>query len=374
MSAGGDQRPLCVAQMLPAMDQGGVERGTLEVAAALVDHGHRALVISGGGRMVAALADAGAEHVELPVGRKSPFGLRLVPTLRRLLVDRRVDVLHLRSRFPAWLGYLAWRGMPETARPGLVTTVHGLYSVSFYSAVMTRGERVIAVSRAVEQYLRANYPTLDPARIQVIHRGVDETRYHRGFAPSAAWLDGWRSAMPHLAGGLVVTLAGRLTRLKGHEDFLELIRRLEARGLPARGLVVGEDRGARRRYAAGLKRRAAAEQLPIDFLGARNDLREIFAVSNVVVSLSRKPESFGRTVVEALALGTPVVGYDHGGVGEILRAVFPGGAVTAGDLDAAARAIGKVHAGELRVEADNPYSLRRMLEQTLAVYLDLAAR
>ncbi|HEY5700542.1 MAG TPA: glycosyltransferase family 4 protein [Gammaproteobacteria bacterium] len=367
----GTAKPMCVAQLLPAMDEGGVERGTLEVARALRQAGHRALVISAGGGMLGALADAGAEHLAMPVGRKSPLSLALVPRLRRLLVAQRVDILHLRSRFPAWLGYLAWRGMPTASRPRLVTTVHGLYSVNWYSAIMTRGERVIAVSNAAERYLKAHYPGLDQRRIRVIHRGVDELLYHPGYRPPRPWLETWRASPPGQGSGPLLTIAGRLSRLKGYDDFITLIAQLQRRGLPVRGLVVGDDGGRRRRYAATLKQRVARENLPVYFIGRRTDLREIFAVSNVVVSLSAQPESFGRTVLEALALGTPVVGYDHGGVGEILDAMFPRGAVTVGDLAAAARTVEEIQARNIRVESSNPFTLAKMLTDTLSLYEEL---
>lgn len=366
------ERSLCVAQLLPAMHEGGVERGTLEIAGALAAAGHRALVVSEGGRMVETLAEIGAEHVALPVGRKSPLSLVLVPALRRLLVSRQVDILHLRSRLPAWLGYLAWRGLPPAERPRLVTTVHGFYSVNWYSAIMVRGERVIAVSNAVEQYLKENYPRLDPRRMRVIHRGVDDARFFPGYRPPESWLSAWRAALPGMTGGVLVTMAGRLSRLKGHEDFIEVIAHLRDRGVPVFGLVAGDDTGKRRRYAARLKDRVARHHLPIRFIGARNDLREIISVSDIVVSMSLQPESFGRTVLEALALGTPVVGYEHGGVGEILRAMFPRGAVPAGDKAAAAAAIEDIYRNHRRVEAVNPFPLRKMLDDTLSLYRELA--
>ena len=105
------KEPLTVCQLLPALHGGGVEQGTLEVAAALVEAGHRSLVISAGGRLLPALLDSGAQHVNWPIGRKSPFTLRYVARLRRLLVAEGVDILHARSRLPAWIGWLAWRGM-----------------------------------------------------------------------------------------------------------------------------------------------------------------------------------------------------------------------------------------------------------------------
>jgi len=177
-------RRLTVVQMLPALDSGGVERGTLEVARYLVAQGHRSIVISAGGRMVDRLLAEGSEHVAWDVGRKHPWTLRYVLELRRLLAAEKVDILHLRSRLPAWVGLWAWRGMPAAARPRLVTTVHGFYSVGRYSAVMTRSERIIAVSRATRDYILENYPGVDVEVIRVIPRGIDRALYPTGFRPA----------------------------------------------------------------------------------------------------------------------------------------------------------------------------------------------
>ena len=143
-------RLLTVAQILPEMHSGGVEKGTLEVARALVEAGHRSIVISAGGRMVEALQGAGSEHIAMPVGRKGPTTLALIPKLRTLLRDNQVNVLHARSRVPAWLSVLALKRFGPQ-RPAFLTTVHGLYSVNRFSKVMTRGDRVVCVSQTVQQ-------------------------------------------------------------------------------------------------------------------------------------------------------------------------------------------------------------------------------
>lgn len=361
---------LTVAQLLPALNGGGVERGTVEVARELVRRGHRSLVVSAGGRLVADLARQGSEHLAWPLGVKSPWTLRWVRPLRRWLAEQRVDILHVRSRLPAWIAWLAWRGMDPLTRPRLVTTVHGLYSVSRYSAIMNRGERVIAVSETVRAYLRRHYPELPDERIEVIPRGVDPAAFPYGYRPDDAWLADWRRRYPQLQGVPVLTLAGRLSRLKGHEDFIELLARLQARGLMARGLIVGGVEPRRRRYAEQLRAAVRARGLEeaIVFAGHRADMREIYAVSAAVLSLSAKPESFGRTVLEALSLGRPTVGYDHGGVGEILQRIYPAGLTPVGDLDRLTERVADLLSGAPPVPSEPAYPLQRMLDQTLALY------
>ena len=216
-------RQLTVMQILPALESGGVERGTLEVAGALARAGHRSLVVSAGGRLVDRLLADGSEHIYLPVGRKSLTTLLQVRRLRHILQQERVDILHARSRLPAWVAWMAWRGMPAEGRPRFVTTVHGLYSVNRYSAIMTRGERVIAVSDTARQYILDNYPAVDSGRVVTIYRGVDPAEFPRGYRPDESWLAAWYGDYPFLQGRRILTLPARLTRLKGHEEFIRLI-------------------------------------------------------------------------------------------------------------------------------------------------------
>lgn len=361
-----------VVQLVPALESGGVERGVLEIAAALVAAGHESVVVSGGGRLVAALEAGGSRHVRWDIGRKHPASLPQVRRLRRWLAAERPDIVHARSRMPAWIAWLAWRGMPAAVRPRFVTTMHGLYSVNAYSAVMTRGERVIAVSDTALRYIQEAYPGTAPEKLQRIHRGVDQRRFHKAFAPASEWLAQWRREHPQLAGKALVTLPGRLTRLKGHDDFIAMLDHARARHPDVAGVVVGGADPKRHRYTTELRRRAVG----VTFAGHRDDLREIMAVSAAVVSLSTHPESFGRTVLEALSLGTPVIGYAHGGVGEVLEQVFPQGRVRPGDPVDAARALGAVlddREGARRAVRDHDFTLERMCTRTLALYAELAA-
>ena len=123
-------KPLKVLQLLPALDSGGVERGTLEIARALIGAGHESVVLSKGGRLVEQLQREGSRHIARDLGRKSPATFLQYRALRRLFEQERFDIVHARSRLPAWVAWLAWRGMPAGARPHFVTTVHGMHSVS----------------------------------------------------------------------------------------------------------------------------------------------------------------------------------------------------------------------------------------------------
>lgn len=362
-------RALTVVQLLPELEVGGVEQGTLEIAEALVAAGHRAIVISGGGRLVPALEAAGARHVELPIGRKRLSSLMLIPHLRALFAAEAVDVVHARSRLPAWLGHLALRGMPVAERPRWVTTVHGPYTVNRYSRIMASGDRVIAISEFIRDYIERAYPETPRARIRMIPRGVSPQRFPWGYRPSAEWLARWAGEGPP-AGRRVLTLPARLTRWKGQLDFIEMMALLVQQGLPVHGLLVGGPHPRKREFEMELKDRIATLGLSdhVQLLGQRSDMRELLAVSDVVYSLTREPEAFGRTTVEALSLGRPVIGFDHGGTAEILRDVFPAGLVPVGDIAAAARRTAELLANCPLVPREQPFTLQRLQAETLAVY------
>ena len=367
-------RTLSVVQMLPALEGGGVEKGTLEVGRYLVQHGHRSLVISGGGRMVEQLEREGSQHLTWDVGAKRLATLRWIGRLRHLLAEQKPDILHLRSRLPGWIAYWAWRGLPHNRRPRLVTTVHGPYTPGRYSSVMVRGERVIAISDMIRDYILTHYPQVDPTIIRVIPRGVDPATYPHGYRPDARWLEAWNRQFPRLAGKYLVTLPGRLTRWKGQEDFIAIIAGLKARAIPVHGLLVGDAHPKKRAYAEALRAKVKAMGLEqdISFAGHRTDLREIMAISNVVVSLSTEPEAFGRVSLEALSLGVPVAAYDHGGVAEQLTAILPVGRVAPADRTGMETLLAQWYKALPTVPSPQPFTLERMLAATLDTYVELA--
>ncbi|NBB80856.1 MAG: glycosyltransferase [Verrucomicrobia bacterium] len=357
-----------IIQILPELDAGGVERGTLEVSKYLVEQGHESIVISNGGRLVEQLQAEGSRHITLPVHKKRLSSLRQVKVLRQLFEAECPDILHLRSRLPAWLAWLAWRKIDPATRPRLITTVHGFYSVNAYSAIMMKGERVICVSNSVKDYVLQNYPKVPEEKLTVIHRGVDPAEFTHGYQPTPEWKQKWEEDYPQLKGKFVVTLPGRITQLKGHSDFIELFTQLDPHKF--HGLIVGDAHPKRREYAQTLQEKVRESGLTehITFTGHRSDLREIFAVSDAVLSLTTQPESFGRTTLEALALGCPVLGYQHGGVGEILREIFPQGLVETGNMGAIAEQLKRWAQGAPKPEKGHPFTLDAMLESTLATY------
>ena len=313
-------KPLTVVQMLPELETGGVERGTLELGKHLVQHGHRSIVISGGGRLVSQLESEGSEHISWNVGKKSPLTLRYVPKLRKFLTDRKVDILHLRSRVPAWVGYLAWRSLPECSRPRLVTTFHGFYSINRYSAIMAKGEKIIAISKSVKSHIQNTYKVPED-RIVLIHRGVDVDVFdpHKiSRKRIESLMNDWELSKN---GKAVVMLPGRITRWKGHEIFLKSLASIK--NLKWKAVCVGNP-AENPSYYKYLLRHIERLQLhnQVKFVGQCDDMPAAYFLADIVISASSsEAEAFGRIAVEAQAMGKPVIATAHGGS---LETVLPG--------------------------------------------------
>ncbi len=363
-----------VLQILPELNAGGVERVAMVLSDYLVANGHESIVVSNGGRLVATLEKSGARHVTLPVHRKNLGLLFQVRPLRRILEHERPDILHLHSRVPGWIAWLAWRKMNPQTRPRLISTVHGFYSVNAYSAIMTRGERVIAVSECIRDYVAKSFPQTPKAALHLVRHGIAPADYPRGFQPDAAWLARWQRDFPQFTGKQLLLLPGRITRLKGHEDFLRLIAALRKTNPQVHGVIVGDTHPRKRAYLGELQQLVQRLGLAGDvtFVGHRSDLREIMAMSQLVCSLSISPESFGLTTLEALALGRPVIGYDHGGVGELLRELYPAGRVPLRDeaaLLATTQQLLVIQPAPAPVK--EPFTLDAMCRGTRDVYREL---
>ncbi|RDS80638.1 glycosyltransferase [Dyella psychrodurans] len=365
-------RALTVVQLIPALRAGGAERSVLEAGQALVQAGHRSVVISAGGRMTAQLEAEGSEHITLDIGRKSLGTLARLGRLRRILRELGPDVVHVRSRLPAWMGWWALKGM--SPKPHFVTTVHGLNSPGRYSAIMLRGERVVVVSQTVRDYLISHYRNLDTARIRIIPRGIDPAAFPYGHRPDEAWQKAFFAQYPNLAGAPLLTLPGRGTRLKGHRDAIELVAELKQRGIETRLLLLGVIEPGREAYISELgdliKARGIASQVVMT--QPREDVRDIYAMSALILQLSNKPEAFGRTVVEALSLCRPVLGYAHGGVGELLAELYPAGRVPPGDRERLVERAAELLRVAPPISPLHRYRLIDMQHAALALYEEVA--
>ena len=373
-----DGRMATILQVIPALGSGGgVERGTVEIAEAIADAGGRALVVSVGGAQVHEIARAGGEHIELPLHSKNPVVIyKNILRLAALIERENVDLIHVRSRAPAWSALYAAK---RTKRP-LVTTFHGTYNArSFikraYNSVMTKGERVIAISAFIAEHVHRFYG-VPASRLRIIHRGVDLYRFNPAKVSAERVVqlaNEWRLT----EGYPVIMLPGRLTRWKGQTVFIEAVAKLERRDI--RCLIVGGDQGRqdyRRELEAMVEKQNLGEIVRI--VDHCADMPAAYMLSDAVVSASTDPEAFGRVMIEAQALGRPVIASDHGGARETVLPDKTGWLVPPGDVDALSAALSKVLAldGAARGRlsdaaitnvAEN-FSKQKMCAKTLEVY------
>lgn len=384
--------PPLVLQVLPALATGGggVERATLDISAALAAAGRPGLVASAGGELVREVERRGATHITLKLGSKNPLVIRAnARALARIVVEYGVDLVHARSRAPAWsaLGAARRAGVPFLA------TFHGTYNFGRgplgalkrrYNAVMVAGDLVIANSRFIAEHIAVNYRVASE-RILVVPRGIDIDSFDAERIPAArlaALSAEWR-----LADGVpVVLLPGRLTRWKGQALLVEALAKLAERAdAPAfQCRLVGADQG-RDAYREEIERRIEAAGLAgrVRLTGHCDDMPAAYRLADVVVSASTDPEAFGRVVAEAQAMGRPVVVAGHGGAAEQVIDGITGFHFTPRDpealADALARALELDAANRARLAANaaahvrRHYTRERMCAETLAVYAAVMA-
>lgn len=374
-------------QVTPELDTGGVERTTVDVARAVVAAGGTALVASRGGRLEGELAEAGAELIRLPVDSKNLFTVTANGgALERIVRERNVSILHVRSRAPAFSALAASK---RTAVP-LIATYAGVYSAKgplkrWYNAVMTRGVRVIANSEFTREHVIAEHGVA-PEKVVAIPRGVDLAR----FDPAAVAPERvgrlravWRVSPDESR--LVVLLAGRLTRWKGQTLLIGALAELKRRGRSdVLAILAGDDQG-RTDYTRELRDRIADEGLgdAIRLVGHVDDMPAAYLASDVAANCSLDPEAFGRTVVEPQAMARPVLAADHGAPRETVLDGETGWRVRPGDVRAWADALARAaDAGPerrarmgiaARAYVSERYSVDAMCAATLEVYADVLA-
>ncbi|MCX2562761.1 glycosyltransferase family 4 protein [Acetobacter thailandicus] len=339
-----DQKPPpVILQILPALNQGGIERGTLEIASAIQQAGAKAVVVSEGGQLVPALTHSGATHIVLPhCGKKSPVSvLHNARILARIIKEHKVSLVHARSRIPAWTAWFACR---RTQTP-FVTTWHGVHNSDFpgkhrYNAVLARGNRVIAISRHIGQKLTSEY-NLTPDQLRIIPRGADI----RQFTPEA--VSGLRVHSLSEQWNIppdkhIILLPGRLTEWKGQAFLLQALCHLRKQAPHLQWCCLftgtGSPENKFEKKLLGLIKKSGLTD-DVFFTGHCSDMPAAFAMATVVVVPSLRPEPFGRVVVEAQAMCCPVIVTAHGAALETVRNGLTGLAIPPGDDVALADAL-----------------------------------
>jgi lipopolysaccharide heptosyltransferase II len=360
-----------VLQVLPELNVGGVETGTIDLAKWLAQHGHKAVVVSGGGRLVKQLENYGAKHYQAPVGRKSPLSiLPSIKALKDIINKEEIDIVHARSRVPALVAFFAARA----AKRAFITTAHGYYKKHSLSGIMGWGRFVIVASNVMARHMMETFK-VPFDRMRLVPRGVDLTKYR--FNPAAT--KGQRGC------AFTIGMIGRLTPLKGHTYFLRAVSAVSRTMPHIKVLIVGDTPKGKEKYREELKiltRRLGIANV-VEFIEHSDDVAQILSNLDALAVASVMPEGFGRVIIEAQATGVPVVATRVGGIVDIIDDGVNGVLAYPRDPASLAEGILKVLkdrpfaqalAQEARKRVEEKYTLEKMCQQTFAIYEEALKR
>ena len=354
-----------ILQLLPELKIGGVERGTVDLSHELVADNHVSGVVSAGGHLEESLNSHGAQHFNLPIAKKNFQALKQFRKLREIYKDFKPDIIHVRSRFPAWINFLALKNYSDI-RPLVISTFHGLYSKPFYSKSMSYADEIITISKTVNDYVLKNY-RVNKENLHLIYRGCDLDEFNTSSVPEE-WKKDWFDEFPQTKDKTILTLPGRITGWKGIESFISLVKNLKDKNY--HGLIPGPVSPNKKNYLNSLKKLVKKNDLEsqITFCGARKDIASIYKISAIVFNLSSKPEPFGRTIIEAAACGTRVMGWNQGGVGESINAINPVGLIQFKDERALIEGIPALIKEDCPQSIPEKFTKKYQANQTIALY------
>ncbi len=369
-----------IMQVLPSLISGGVEKGTIEIAKSLVANGFQSIVLSSGGSLVTEL-EKYCPHITLNVQSKNPFNMwRNIQAISQMLKEHNVDIIHARSRAPAWSCYYA----AKKSEVKFITTVHGIYKANnflkqFYNNVMTKGDRVISVSNFVRQYLLEHYK-VDESKVRVIPRGVNSEIYDSAKLTEDK-LAKFRNKYNIPANVPIMLLPGRFSSWKGQKLLVEAINKIKHLNFYC--LMVG-DISKHPEYVQKVKSMIYSMKLQskIQIFGSENDMFNLYGISDIIFSTSTEPEAFGRTIIEAQSMQKLVIASNIGGASETIENEKTGLhfiSFDSGDLaDKITYALKIINTAKhleivsnARQSVIENYSLHAMQQKTLDVYKEL---
>lgn len=357
-----------IVQALAELSLGGSQLVAVELCEFLRSQGHQVTIIAKQGVLSKRINDCGARVIDWPIGKKRLSTLRLIRPLRQWFTENPVDVVHVHSRLPAWIIWLVLRKLNK--RPLLITSMHGHYSVNRYSGIMARGDRIIAVSEHMRKYTLAHYPRTNLDRVVTVHGGIAHNEFPNNYQPTADWLSNVQATFPALAQKKWLILPARLTQWKGHEAFLEMLALIVRQRDDVHGVLVGparEGSSYQRKLLELIEKLGITEQ--VTFTGPQQDMRPWYARASVVYNLSNNPpEAFGRTVLEALSIGTPVLAWNQAGPAEQLSRIFPFGKVTLNEQGELIDKTLQLLDSPEQIPAFSDFSLQESMQSTLNVY------
>lgn len=355
-----------IVQLLPELNEGGVERGVVELNREYVKLGIESYVISAGGKLENQINLDGGTFIKFDVCSKNIFTtFSRINGLKKILKEINPNIIHVRSRVPAWLVYFANKSL----KIKVVSTVHGFNSVGFYSSIMQKADAVICVSNSIKEYIQKHYQTSE-SKITVIPRGIDLQLFNEKNIDNR-FIENFKKEF-NLENKFIVSSVGRVTQLKDYETFIKAILIVKNELPNIVGLIVGGVRSDKEDYLNSLKNliKKLALEDNIIFTGSQSKIEQIYALSDVVISSSKKPESFGRAVAEAICMNKPVIATNHGGVKDIIIENENGFFFEVGDDKELAKNILKSR--NLKFNGYNyiysNFSLENMLNKTIEVY------
>jgi glycosyltransferase involved in cell wall biosynthesis len=358
-----------ILQVIPELNEGGVERGVVELNREYVKLGIESYIISYGGKLVNQITQDGGNHITFDVCSKNIFtSFSRVSKLKKLLIEIKPDIIHVRSRVPAWLVHFANKSLQIK----VVSTVHGFNSVGFYSSIMQKADAVICVSNSIKEYIQKHYQTSEN-KITVIARGIDLELFNPKNIDNS-FIENFKKEFD-LKDKFIISSVGRVTQLKDYETFIKAILLVKKEIPNVKALIVGGVRSDKEDYLNSLKNLIKELNLEknIIFTGSQSKIEQIYALSDVIVSSSKKPESFGRAVAEAICMNKPVIATNHGGVKDIIIENVNGFFFEVGDDKELAKNILKSRT--LKFDGygyiSNTFSLENMVSKTMTIYRNL---
>jgi glycosyltransferase involved in cell wall biosynthesis len=357
-----------IVQLIPELNEGGVERGTVDLNRVFVQKGHESIVISAGGKLVRQILNEGGTHLTFDACSKNILTAPMrVLALKRILKKIQPDIIHARSRVPAWLAYLANRSLHIP----FVTTMHGVYSINKYSEIMTRGDRVICVGSVVRDYALDNYPVAADT-IRVIERGVDLNSFSKPL--DREFIDGFKQEH-RLHKAYIVTAVGRVTHLKDYETFIKAVHLSSRKISNLKGIIVG---GWEEKSDYYQKIRQLIQSLGVQenviMAGSQSKMAEIYALSDISVNLSLTMGNVARSVIESIVMNRPVISTVMEGLDSLIKDNLNGFVVPVSNHEAVSRRICDLYQQPIlnvRKTLNQNFTLDRMADKTIAVYKEL---